>query len=575
MLENDSKEDAQMKTTKRSMLVSGLCLLLTAVMLMGSTFAWFTDSVTNTGNVITAGNLSIDAFAYDVGTGGTTVTIQGVNGSQPITFEADGQDLKTVTTPILNGEIDWEPGMSDAKLLTVTNSGSLAANIRLSFAVTDGGLMNALWFDFIQVGATQGQFTKRPMSTLNQLAEAMVLTLNPGQSVSFVLVYGMEETAGNDYQGKIFSADVTVLATQAPVEEDGFGNSDYDAVSYVSNEAQLREAVAKGGNIVLQQDIGVTQAVAVAEGTTAILDLNGFSISAPEPVNGKSLYPIDNHGTLTIRDGSQNGSGVIKGRGVENLSGGVLYLESGTIQSIDSNGGGAAVRNEGTFYMTGGKLEFTGEKSGNSAGSPFNNQAGGVAVITGGELVSPYTCVFSSGDLTMKDITLTSSTDYWMTVKTFSGGEAVLENVTINTTNGGCLENAGGNVTLRNCTFTQSVTGNPAWNSCAIATSSGGTTVVESGTYTGAVAAAYMYNSGGTMVLKGGTYEGTNGVVLKSDLEQIQVQGGEYFGSINAGSGNAYLEISGGSFSVRPADDKLADGFTVTQSGDMWVVTAE
>ena len=574
MLENDSKEDAQMKTTKRSMLVSGLCLLLTAVMLMGSTFAWFTDSVTNTGNVITAGNLSIDAFAYDLGEGGEEVTIPGVNGGNAFTFEKDGQNLKTDTTPILK-ETNWEPGVSSAKLLTVTNSGSLSANIRLNFAVTDGGLMNALWFDFIQVGTTQGQFTKRPMSTLNQLAEAMVLTLNPGQSVSFVLVYGMEETAGNDYQGKIFSADVTVLATQAPVEEDGFGNSDYDAVSYVSNEAQLREAVAKGGNIVLQQDIGVTQAVAVAEGTTAILDLNGFSISAPEPVNGKSLYPIDNHGTLTIRDGSQNGSGVIKGRGVENLSGGVLYLESGTIQSIDSNGGGAALWNEGTFYMTGGKLEFTGEKLGNSAGAPFNNQIGGTAIITGGELVSPYTCVFSSGDLTMKDITLTSSTDYWMTVKTFSGGEAVLENVTINTTNGGCLENAGGNVTLRNCTFTQSVTGNPAWNSCAVATSSGGTTVVESGTYTGAVAAAYMYNSGGTRVRQCGTYEGSNGVVLKSDLEQIQGQGGEYFGSINAGSGNAYLEISGGSFSVRPAEDKLADGFTVTQSGDMWVVTAE
>lgn len=40
-----------MKTTKRSMLVSGLCLLLTAVMLLGSTFAWFTDSVTNEGSL--------------------------------------------------------------------------------------------------------------------------------------------------------------------------------------------------------------------------------------------------------------------------------------------------------------------------------------------------------------------------------------------------------------------------------------------------------------------------------------------------------------------------------------------
>lgn len=47
------------KNTKRSMLISGLCLLLTAVMLMGSTFAWFTDSVTNEGNKIEAGTLDI------------------------------------------------------------------------------------------------------------------------------------------------------------------------------------------------------------------------------------------------------------------------------------------------------------------------------------------------------------------------------------------------------------------------------------------------------------------------------------------------------------------------------------
>ena len=48
-----------MKSTKRALLTSGLCLMLTALMLMGSTFAWFTDSVVNEGNVIQTGKLAI------------------------------------------------------------------------------------------------------------------------------------------------------------------------------------------------------------------------------------------------------------------------------------------------------------------------------------------------------------------------------------------------------------------------------------------------------------------------------------------------------------------------------------
>ena len=45
------------KNTKRALLASVLSVALCCAMLIGSTFAWFTDSVTNTGNRIQAGNL--------------------------------------------------------------------------------------------------------------------------------------------------------------------------------------------------------------------------------------------------------------------------------------------------------------------------------------------------------------------------------------------------------------------------------------------------------------------------------------------------------------------------------------
>lgn len=222
--------------TRRALVASLVSMALCCALLLGTTFAWFTDSVTNAGNVITAGNLKIDAVAYDVGAGGVSVTIPEVNNGKPFSFESDGLDLKSEeakTTPIISEEA-WEPGKSDARLLEITNSGNLAANIRLSFDVSDNKLQDALWFDFVRLGednALDGRFEKRPMRDLQTLAAATTVLLEPKQNVRFVLVYGMKEEAGNIYQGKSFSAGVTVMATQAPVEEDGFGNSQYDAAA--------------------------------------------------------------------------------------------------------------------------------------------------------------------------------------------------------------------------------------------------------------------------------------------------------------------------------------------------------
>lgn len=194
-------------------------------------------------------------------------------------------------------------------------------------------------------------------------------------------------------------------------------NSEQSAIT-VTSEDTLKTAITSAGSttttIQLGDNITLNATLTIPENAKITLDLNGHAITVPEATDGKSIYAIDNYGTLTICDTSVSGDGSISARGTENY--GTMTLSSGTIKSIDSNGGGAAVWNEGTFYMTGGKLEFTGQKSGNSAGAPLNNQASASATITGGELISPYTCLFSSGNLILKDISLTSETDYWMTL---------------------------------------------------------------------------------------------------------------------------------------------------------------
>ena len=50
------------KNTKRALLTSVLSLTLCGSMLVGTTFAWFTDSVSSTNNVITAGNLDVELY---------------------------------------------------------------------------------------------------------------------------------------------------------------------------------------------------------------------------------------------------------------------------------------------------------------------------------------------------------------------------------------------------------------------------------------------------------------------------------------------------------------------------------
>ena len=88
-----------MKAAKRSILICVLTLILSVSLLAGVTFAWFTDSITNSGNTIQSGELAIDATAYDrvdaPETDGLTVTIDGENvASGTYYFEADGASLR-------------------------------------------------------------------------------------------------------------------------------------------------------------------------------------------------------------------------------------------------------------------------------------------------------------------------------------------------------------------------------------------------------------------------------------------------------------------------------------------------
>lgn len=305
-----------MVKTRKSLWAAGFALLICILLLIGTTFAWFTDSVSNGGNKIQAGNLSIEATAYDIGTGGLTVhnSNELINGGEGFTFEQTGQNLKTESPPIIS-ETLWEPGKTSAKLLTVRNDGSLAAKVKVGFDTNDEGLQEALWFDFVQVdsnGNLTGQFEQRPMSGISELGDATELKLNANEAVSFVLVYGMYETAGNEYQDKSFSADVNILATQLNSEKDGFGNPDYDAgatypvsdandLTEAINVAQDGDTVALTGNITLDSPISINSDITIDGMGNGIISNQTIAANANVTFNDITLRkPTNTNSNATL-----------------------------------------------------------------------------------------------------------------------------------------------------------------------------------------------------------------------------------------------------------------------------------
>lgn len=304
--------------------------------------------------------------------------------------------------------------------------------------------------------------------------------------------------------------------------------------------------------VTLTADCQLDDTVAIPEGKIVVLDLNGMAVTVPAPgSDGKSLYALDNKGTLTVTDGSSAQKGSITARG--NYNYGTMHLEAGTLNACDSNGGGAAVWNEGRFEMTGGTLAFIGEKEGNSAGTPINNQAAASAAITGGALVSPYTCIFSYGNLEVSNISLSAETGFWDAIKVYGGSKAVLRNVVINASLGGGVEAAGGIVDIYDCTFTQKDYYD--WNSMNVAASNGGIVNIHSGSFTSENYGLYIFSSGGTINVSGGRFDAKT--VLKADNSEgqpsvINVSGGAFTGALGIAN-EAKLSITDGYFSSDPA----------------------
>ena len=188
------------KTTKRALLSSVMAIVLCLAMLIGTTFAWFTDTASTAVNKIQSGKLDV---ALEMSTDGTNwETAEG----KTLTFKtADNRAADKIL---------WEPGCTyELPKLRVVNNGNLALKYKIQITGIQGNAKLNEVIDWTINGITLG-------NTFTSLAV--------GAKSEFTIKGHMQETAGNEYKGlTIDGIGITVVATQDTVEKDS-NDDQYD-----------------------------------------------------------------------------------------------------------------------------------------------------------------------------------------------------------------------------------------------------------------------------------------------------------------------------------------------------------
>ena len=298
-----------MKTTKRSLLASFTALLLCFAMLIGTTYAWFTDHVASSGNIIQSGNLDIGMYWSE----------NNIDWN-----DTEGKDA----APIFSYD-NWEPGYTEVRYIKVTNEGSLSFQYQM-FLTPNGEVGNLaevidVSYDvvtdngaFVAPSAENKQGSLVSIGTLHDLisangAIAGGVLLPEGKTdadyyageIVVCISFHMQENAGNEYQSSSIGTtfDITLYATQFDYENDSFGNS-YD------DEAEWPMLPAAGNSVSTKVETDASGKVA----SPALLEGEGMMANVPA---GVQLAQGANQLTLSVARKDESEANVTLGENEE------------------------------------------------------------------------------------------------------------------------------------------------------------------------------------------------------------------------------------------------------------------
>lgn len=377
----------KIRSTKHALLMSALSLFICISMLVGSTYAWFTDSVTSGKNVILTGTLDV-VLEYKTNWSDAWAPVDG-------------------NTKIFNDGALYEPGYTEVVFLRVSNAGSLALKYMLSFNIAnEESAINVYGdefklSDYLQVGTyiQNENVTDSDMismfgdrkSALNSVelntiasADAKICDnepILPGEDTAKVVavVLTMPENVGNEANTKFgeelpyIELGVRLYATQYTHEKDSFddqydANVDQPNVHEIHNAADFTKAFAEGGQAIIENmDLSGENAVyaELAADKSLALNTNNSTIAKQDDKE----YVIINYGDLEI---TGNGTITTEFKGsIENW--GKLYVNN---LNIDVKG------NKYGFHVKDGECEInnitlTAQRGG------LNVQGGKVTVNSG------------------------------------------------------------------------------------------------------------------------------------------------------------------------------------------------
>ena len=281
--------------TKRALAMSVLAMVLCIAMLIGTTFAWFTDSVTSANNRIVAGNLDVELYYQnDETTEWTKVT------SETNIFKDSKETL-------------WEPGHTEVIKLKIANEGSLALKYQLGVNIaSEIGSINVegdpfKLSDYIYFGVAEGEQTykDRDSAVASVAKDAFKIkegytkasSLEADEDAYLTMVVYMPTTVGNEanYAANaaipVINLGLNLYATQMNYENDSFGN-DYD----------------KNASIVVEPGESISDAVKQIENGGIVFLENGVhTVDSVVTISGKNISIIG-LGEVTLQYKATGGS---------------------------------------------------------------------------------------------------------------------------------------------------------------------------------------------------------------------------------------------------------------------------
>ena len=463
--------------SKKALLSSAFALVLSVAMLIGTTFAWFTDTASTGVNKIVSGNLKVDIIGEN-----SDSHIEKLNFKKAAATDAEA-----------GAAILWEPG---CRYLTegfrIANKGNLA--LKWKAQVNMNNIIN---------GKVEGSTIAKDGKSLLDVIDFYVVTstdenaeavaienfvgnLKKTETSEVYYIKGvMQTTAGNDYQDLTLDGiTITVIATQDTVENDSFNNqydkdAEYPILVTTGDELQAIVSNATAPvNIVLTNNI-TTNNFVIPAAKDVTMDLNGRTVT------NAGSHTILNKGHLTLKDSSADKSGQIislKGNtaALRNGDNAVCVVEGGTISRDGANGNTwHVVENFGKMTFNGGKVVL---KNGNGFAitngwnyfDPGASTTHAVMEINALELDTDSSGIKNCryGDLTVNDVNV-ASTGYW-----------------------------------------------------ALSNDYLGTAVINGGTFTSTSFKAV--SNGAAMTVNGGTFDGTEGLFVQSYATSTVLNGGTY-----------------------------------------------